>query len=322
MRKKLIAAAIVLVIALGAGGWLLRGSILARYHVGRLDSDEAAIERVAAVGEPAVPRLLELLRQDTAATPRAGKSLARMLEQCPRGDPRCVAIASRIADSFGDFSPAGKQVALQIAESLPACGAREAAAAIIRAALKDGSAPSQDQAILIAVRPEFNLSADVVPLLSDRKPEIRRSALLAVGTLKEVVSDEDLLPSLHDPDADVRGLCEATLRGRGLRDKDIQLGKLVTDPSPLKRLEVLLHLPVDAELDPRLWVQKLCQDPSPLVRASAARFAMEPGSPQDSKLTDRVREMAQHDPDGTVRQIAEFLIQSQQAERIDAAKPH
>jgi hypothetical protein len=82
-----------------------------------------------------------------------------------------------------------------------------------------------------------------------------------------------------------------------------------------------LHLPADAELDPRVWVQKLCQDPSPLVRASAARFAMEPGAPSDARLTEKVREMALRDPDGTVRQIAEFLIQSQQADKIDEIKP-
>jgi len=322
MRKKFAVVAVVLVVGIGAAGWLLRGQLLARYYVGRLESDDSAIERVVALGEPAVPRLLELLRQDTAATRRAGRALARMLEQCPKDDPRCLALAGRIAESFGDFSLAGKQAAVQIAEALPASGAREAAAAIVRAALKDGSAISQDQAIMMAVRPEFNLSADVLPLLNDRKPEIRRSALLAVGALKEIVSDEELLPSLQDPDTEVRGLCEATLRGRGLRDKDIRLGKLVTDPSPLKRLEVLLHLPADADLDPRLWVQKLCQDTSPLVRASAARFAMEPGAPQDAKLTERVREMARHDPDGTVRQIAEFLINSQQPERSEEIKPH
>jgi hypothetical protein len=48
---------------------------------------------------------------------------------------------------------------------------------------------------------------------------------------------------------------------------------------------------------------------------------MEPGTAPDAKLTERVREMAQRDPDGTVRQIAEFLINAQQTERIEEAKP-
>ncbi len=320
MRKKLVGAGLILVAGLGAAGWFLHKPMMVRYYVSRLATDDGVIEPLANLGPPAEAPLLELLRQDTPATPRAGQALAKMIANCPKDDPRRASLAGRIGDSFADFSPAGKQAVLQLAESLPS-GSREGTA-IVKAALKDSSAASQVQAIIIAMKPEFGLGADVLPLLSDHKPEVRRSAIMAVGALRELVADELLLPSLHDPDADVRGLCEAALRGRGLRDKDIRLGRMVTDPSPLRRLEVLQHLPVDADLDPGVWLQRLCQDPSPLVRASAARYAMDSSSRPDAKLAERVREMARHDPDGTVRQIAEYLITSQPAIRSEDIQPH
>ena len=170
----------------------------------------------------------------------------------------------------------------------------------------DAAAPEQAAEIADLDAPHL------LRLLKDPKPEVRRSAILALGEMKEAVPDEDLLPSLHDPDEGVRDLCEAALRWRGLGEKDIQMGRLVSDPSPLKRLQVLQQLPADNELDPQLWLQKLCQDPSPAVRASAVRAALDPDSGLHVNLTDRVRHMAQHDPDGTVRQIAEFLLQEQQ----------
>jgi hypothetical protein len=110
----------------------------------------------------------------------------------------------------------------------------------------------------------------------------------------------------------VRGRCEAALKIRGLRDKDVLLGRLITDSSPLKRLEVIRFLPNDSQLDPQAWLNRLCQDSSPIVRASAARFALDPAAEIDADLSPRVRQMAQSDPDGTVRQIAEFLLRSRE----------
>src|SRR5947199_39204 len=134
MRKKLIAAGVVLAGGLAGAGWVAHKPLLVRYHVGRLEASDDAVERGAQLGE-------------------------------------------------------------------------------------------------LALRPEVGQGAAVVPLLRDDRPEVRRGAILAVGELRELVPDEDLLPSLHDADEDVRGLCEAALRGRGLTDKDVRLAKLAGDPS-------------------------------------------------------------------------------------------
>jgi hypothetical protein len=136
---------------------------------------------------------------------------------------------------------------------------------------------------------------------------------LGIGPLRDVVQDDDILPFLHDPDATVRTLCESALKSRGLRDKDVMLARLITDPSPLKRLEVIRFLPNDSQLDPQAWLERLCQDPSPIVRASAARTAMEPGLGVEIDMVKQVRQMARADPNGTVRQIAEYLVRSRQS---------
>jgi hypothetical protein len=150
--------------------------------------------------------------------------------------------------------------------------------------------------------------------LLDSRAEVRRKALEEFGHSRDKCLDEELLPLLHDAEADIRTRSEALLRERGLTDKEIELGRVVSDPSPLKRLQVIDRLPADADLDPEVWLQRLTQDPSPAVRIGAARAAMDPTSPLGVNLTERVREMAQKDPDGTVRQIAEFLIRSRTAQ--------
>jgi hypothetical protein len=50
MRRKVIAAVAVVLAAALAAGWFLRAPLLLRYHVARLESDEAAVERVASLG--------------------------------------------------------------------------------------------------------------------------------------------------------------------------------------------------------------------------------------------------------------------------------
>jgi hypothetical protein len=145
--------------------------------------------------------------------------------------------------------------------------------------------------------------------------------MLAVGPLRDVAPDDEILASLHDPDAEVRSLCESALISRGLREKDVMLGKLITDSSPLKRMEVIRFLPNDSQLDPQAWLNRLCQDPAPIVRASAARAAMDAGSGLNVEMSRRVRQMAQADPDGTVRQIAEFLLRVRETRNDRAQNP-
>jgi HEAT repeat protein len=166
-----------------------------------------------------------------------------------------------------------------------------------------------------ATPPEMNATtisdddgAMTVAKLSDKRAEVRRKALEALGASRDLCLDEELLPLLHDAEKDSRERCESFLKARGLTDKEIQIGRIASDPLPLKRLQLIDKLPTDFDLDAEAWLQRLSQDPSPAVRIGAARAAMDPSSTLGVNLTDRVREMAQKDPDGTVRQIADYLI--------------
>ncbi len=316
MRKKFAIAAVILVIGVGIAGWYFRKPILGRYYVSRLatSSDEATLERVANLGEYSIPPLVELLKQDGPACRNAATAFQRVLDGWLPDDPRAAHAAKELADSAGQFSSAGKLASLDIADALLARGpgCKEPATALVRNALHDDQVSCQVRGIILALKPEFSLAIDLVPLLNDPKPEVRRSAMLGLGPLRDVVPDDDLLPHLHDSDAKVRMLCESALKSRGLREKDVMLARLITDPSPLKRLEVIRFLPSDSQLDPRAWLERLCQDPSPVVRASAARSALEPGLGVEVEMIHRIRQMAKADPNGTVRQIAEYLVRSRQ----------
>jgi HEAT repeat protein len=146
---------------------------------------------------------------------------------------------------------------------------------LTRTGLHDGAAENRLQAIRLAMRPELDLLEAVVPLLSDPQPEVRRSALLTVGSAPDAISTDDLLPWLHDPDEDVRRLCEKALRSRGLQEDHLCLGRLMTDSRPGTRLQVLNRLRYANDLEPGVWLRRLSHDPAPAVRAAAIRAASE-----------------------------------------------
>jgi hypothetical protein len=133
--------------------------------------------------------------------------------------------------------------------------------------------------------------------------------MLAVSNSDELIATDDLLSWLHDPDPEVRTLCETALRGRNLDEKHLKLGRLITDARPAVRLEVLRSLRSATDLEPGVWLHRLSHDPAPAVRAAAVRAATESFS---VNLTDRIRQIAQADPNDTVRQIARHYLSYQQ----------
>jgi HEAT repeat protein len=142
--------------------------------------------------------------------------------------------------------------------------------------------------------------------------------MLAVGPAPEAMADEDLLYYLHDPDAKVRQLCEIALRGRGLRDNHLKLGKLMTDHRPEVRLEVLDYLRHDNDLEPGIWLRRLSHDSSPAVRAAAVRAAAEQPL---IDLRDRLEQMVQNDPSPTVQQVAKYYLSCLKLRTSSAGKP-
>jgi HEAT repeat protein len=217
------------------------------------------------------------------------------------------------AASVGDAEVRGR--ALVLAGALLEARAEEVRGPcrdLARACLRDADKANRLQAVRLALRPDVNLLEQVVPLLTDPDPEVRRAALLAVGPEPDAVATDDLLQWLHDPDADVRSLCEKALRGRGLQDSQIKLGRFLTDQRPGARLQVLDVLRKTPDVEPGAWLRRLTHDPAPAVRAAAVRAATEH---THVDLTDRIEQMAQDDPSPTVRQLARYYLASPKSKR-------
>jgi hypothetical protein len=164
------------------------------------------------------------------------------------------------------------------------------------------------------LRQDKALLASVVPLLKDRSAPVRKAALGALGPARDVIGEDDLLPLLHDPDDDVQHLCEMALRSRGLQESHILLARLISDDRPAARLQVLQHLGRASDLEPGVWLRRLCQDPTPSVRAAAIRAAV---SQTQVDLRPCLRELAQQDPSPTVRQLAGHYLSRPLATRDD-----
>jgi hypothetical protein len=177
---------------------------------------------------------------------------------------------------------------------------------LVAAALHAESMENRLRAVRLSLSPGMaDLLELVASLLSDESPEVRRAALLAVSRAREAVHDDQLLPCLHDPDADVRRLCEQALVARGLRREYLEMGRLLTDPQPAVRLRVLDCLRESSELDSGLWLRRLSLDPSPAVRVAAVR-AMTQQAFVD--LSDRIDQIAREDGNPTVRQLAQYYL--------------
>jgi hypothetical protein len=174
---------------------------------------------------------------------------------------------------------------------------------LLGACLADKQQASVVSALRLAMKRGINLADAVVPLLHDPDPEVRRSAMLAVGTSEAAISTDDLLHWLHDSDREVRQLCEAALRSRGLQDEHLRLGRIMSDSRPGTRLQVFELLREADDLEPGVWLRRLSHDPSPAVRAAAIRATFDLSV---TNLADRLQQMAQNDPCPTVRQLAQY----------------
>jgi len=299
-------------------GVLQRHALQSWFYARQLQkADETArprhLARLVAMGEPAVPRLIGCLQKDDAGVCESARSgLEQLLAAWSPRDPRSQQLAARFFEMQPTFSPAGQTAALQMLSDLLGTGAESVAKsrAVVGMAMKDRSAEQRYLAITVALRPELNMLAGVVPLLDDPDARIRRMAMRALGPVPEsnggmespALDTDDLLRWLHDPDAEVRALCEEYLtRNRGCSPRDVYFGRLLTHPDAMKRLALLVPLTGEDDLDLGNWLKRLSKDADPSVRAAAARTAAE----NRVDFADRLDQMMRTDPDGTVRQLAE-----------------
>jgi hypothetical protein len=228
---------------------------------------------------------------------------------------RLLGQAARCLD--GTVQAGALDLAVRLAQR-PEWTDHAAARDLVETCLHSPEAPVRARAIPLAVRPGMGLLEQVVALLGDGAAEVRREAMRTVGPLPEAVTTDHLLPWLHDPDPDVRLLCEATLHQRGILNKDLQLARLITDSQPSVRLQVLEHLLSDRALEPGVWLRRLSVDPAPEVRVAAVRAAVE--DPRVD-LSDRIDQIARSDPSPTVSQLARYYLSCQQQRKITNSGP-
>jgi HEAT repeats len=377
LNKKLVGAvAVVLLLLLGGVAWLERTPILSWYYVRGLakadDSSRAVwVERVAGLGEDAVPPLVACLNDaDANVCCNARAALFRLTQQWGVGDSRTVALAMRCGRDFSHFSASGQQNVLDLAAEwfrgategaqpapglLAACvrflteattstdGATQECALglcdvllaqpqgtealsagrdLVRNCLASESGPNRLHAVQLAARPGMDLFEPVASLLNDSDVEVRRAVITVVGPAANVVLDDALLPSLHDDDPEVQRLCwEALLMKRHLTPEQIRLGYLLTAKEPTMRVQVIDYLHKVADLkDPAPWLTRLSHDPSPAVRAAAAR-AMSQLSMTDHSLLERLDEMARTDPSATVCLLAKYYLENPENRGVTRTVP-
>lgn len=141
--RYLLSLAVLVLVALGTLAWLERAPLLAWVHVrlliqASLDNREARAARVAALGEAAVPGLLECLqRNQPFACLNARAGLDALVHQNGRlKASETTDLAGKLSRDFAHFSPAGQRQVLEmvagwmhnepgaaaVAGLLPACG--------------------------------------------------------------------------------------------------------------------------------------------------------------------------------------------------------
>jgi HEAT repeat protein len=373
-KKLILAAAVLLLLLAGGVAWVERSAILSWYYVrnlARADDGSRAVwvERVAGLGEEAVPHLLNYLTDANPAVCRnAAAGLARLSQQWGVADGRTVSLAMRCGREFNQFSAAGRQCMLELAAGwfrdvkedtppaqglLPACvrfvtetaaendpdtqdralelcavllnqpqGAEALSSArdLVRNCLSSESPANRFRAVQVALHPGMDLYEEVAGLLKDPSAEVRRAAIVGVGPVKRsrdpdaddyVVLDDVLLPCLHDADTEMRRLTEVVLQSRGRTPAQIRLGFFLTAPDPVVRIRVVEQLRRVPDVDQAMWLTRVSHDPSPAIRAAAAR-ALGPLSAADN-VDDRARtrldEMARTDPSATVCLLARYYLE-------------
>lgn len=312
------AKTVTIVVLIAAGGfvivnWSSLGAKFAGHRFRSASTDEAraaAAAKLVGMGDRGLLYLVDTFRSGSAPECVAASTALRdSFAATSPTDPAYAARSQRLADGFAVFSDDGKAAVLDLVPELLACpDTAPACRMIVLTGLTLPSADAKVQAIRMALRPEVSAKEAVVPLLNDEEAEVRRAAMLAVGPVfgdaAPVVADENLFRGLHDPDVEVRDLCEAALKSRGLDVAQVAMARRLTHPNPTERLRLLTDLrsTTDAVRNPGPWLERLARDPDPAVRLGAARAAHE-SRLQFARWLDT---LADSDPDPTVRRWAGY----------------
>jgi hypothetical protein len=144
-------------------------------------------------------------------------------------------------------------------------------------------------------------AAPAIAGLSDPNFAVRLSVLNAFAMRPTLLTEEAILPLLHDPVAELAGLAEKVLRARGLSPDLIGLGRMVTHAKPNLRASVIPMLMSRTDLDPTVWLLRLTEDPDETVRLRAVEACAGRLTPE---LVQRLKELRAADDSAAIRAAA------------------
>lgn len=311
----------VLVVVVGLGvvgggaGFVLRDTLAAKLAVHRFHSRTEPAERTAqavallTLGDVGLQKFVALW--EDADEERANLLSAAWSEWAASSPPAeaTAKLADAMLERRSRFGEPGQVKLLEHVEALLAAP-RTDCAEQLRALVTFGftSTPNgKAAAVRWASHPKIQLRKEAAALLHDPSPLVRLHVMMSVAQTTDeresVLSAEELFPSLHDADAEVREWCTTALRTQGLSLTQISLARQLVHPDPSERL-LLLNDMADAELvkDPGPWLERLSRDSDPAVRLGAARAASE----LNVKSVPWMNQLAASDPDPLVRRWAAY----------------
>jgi HEAT repeat protein len=156
--------------------------------------------------------------------------------------------------------------------------------------------------------PIDDLARPAVACLRDPELSVRYQSLVALANRPNVLGEEELLPLLHDPVADLAKLAEKVLAGRGLDAELIAVSRMATAPKPEMRASVIPILVKRQDIDPVVWLLRLTEDADAAVRLKAVEALAGRVTPE---VRQRLRELAAADDSAAVRAAAEKLAPAQ-----------
>ena len=332
-RKWVLRVSVVVVLGLGAAGTWAAMNLpdLKAAHTSRqlraagTDTErEVAADKLMALGDPGITRLLDMIRTgDEPCRTAAAGAFRRHLDSLPDGEPRTVVVAGKLLDVFPSCDAGGQRVVLELLPTaMKKAGNTQTAKCreVVAAGLKMADPAARVLAARLAFHPDMKLRTDLMPLLTAPEAEVRRAALFAATTAADgehMIADEELFHFLHDTDDGVRKVSRDALVSRDRSETVISLGRRLVDPDPLERLKLLLDLRYDDDVaDPEPWLERLSRDPEPAVRAGAARVAVEVAMSRKQNCPGWVGRVAETDESFTVRRIAAFF-RKQSTTRVD-----
>lgn len=295
MRKVIPLASLVAIVA--AGAWFVVQR--SRGDLALLTANDDATRTAAADKATATANVDTLTTLFAEGSPEARSALFTAIAARP-DDDRLTIIATAVMAALDRLDTTTIDATVTFLDRFSKHDATTAQR-LIHTALK-GSPIAKEFACRVAGRPAFGMSAEVVAMVTDESPSVRKAAILAIGTDREAVNEETLFRLLSDRDDDVKMAAGATLSARGLDEPQIELGRKLLHPEAAVRLSLLGDLLRNdgtvSDLGP--WLMRLSRDANPAVRAGAARLAFE----GRVRSADWLDDLAERDPDPLVRSVA------------------